>query len=225
MHKKNTKLIITLLSIALLVSVYFICFRDVGAEDIRNYINSYGYYAPIIYILLFTFLPIAFFPVPVLALAAGLAFGLLNGTIYTIIGAGLNSAIMFFMAKFLARDLVVGYLKGKLPEKWTSMFDSEDSKKGFIVVFILRLIPIAPYNVINYGAGLTSIGFVSYIIATLIGILPGTLVFLNIGDKAIDISDPKFLISIVLLILLTVISLYLAKKVSPNHFDKNENYE
>lgn len=171
-----------------------------------------------IYIVIFTFLPIAFFPVPILALAAGLAFGLWNGTLYTIIGAGLNSAIMYYMAKFMAKDLVVEFLKGKLPEKWWDLFEDADSKSGFLVVFVLRLIPLAPYNVINYGAGLTSISFKNYIVATLIGILPGTLVFLNIGDKAIDAKDPAFIVSIALLVMLTVGSLYLAKKVTPNNF-------
>ncbi|WP_024620116.1 TVP38/TMEM64 family protein [Metaclostridioides mangenotii] len=218
MSKKNKKLIVTVSLIAVFVAVYFICFRDIGAEDIRNYVNSYGYCAPIIYIVLFTFLPIAFFPVPILALAAGLAFGLWNGTFYTIIGAGLNSAIMYYMAKFMAKDLVVEFLKGKLPEKWLDLFEEADSKSGFLVVFVLRLIPLAPYNVINYGAGLTSISFKNYIVATLIGILPGTLVFLNIGDKAIDVKNPAFIVSIALLAMLTAGSLYLAKKVTPNNF-------
>lgn len=221
MTNKNKKFIIVVL-IAVFVVVYFAFFRDVRAEDIRRYVDSYGIYAPIIYIALFTFLPIAFFPVPVLALAGGLAFGLWRGTIYTIIGAGLNSAIMFYMAKFIAKDIVVEFLKGKLPEKWWDLFEDADSKRGFLVVFVLRLIPLAPYNVINYGAGLTSINFNNYMIATLIGILPGTLVFLNIGDKAIDIKDPAFLISILLLVMLTLGSLYLAKKITPNNLSKKK---
>jgi len=118
------------------------------------------------------------------------------------------------MAKVLAKDAVTKLLQKKFPEKWSKFLLEMDEKQGFRVIFILRLIPAIPYNVINYGAGLTSIKFSNYMIATILGILPGTLVFLNIGNKAIDIHDPAFIISIVLLILLTVFSLLLGKLIA-----------
>jgi len=70
-----------------------------------------------------------------------------------------------------------------------------------------------PYNLINYGAGLTSIKFSSYMLATILGILPGTLVFLNIGNQALNIHNPAFVVSIILLILLTIFSLILGKMI------------
>ncbi|MDR0879215.1 MAG: TVP38/TMEM64 family protein [Clostridioides sp.] len=215
---KKHKTLLTIAVVGVLVFIYFKYFRGVDAENIRAYISGYGRVGPLVYILLFTLLPMAFFPVPVLALAAGLSFGLWAGTLYTVIGAGINCILMFFMAKFLAKDMVKGFLADKLPEKWMEQFDKADGKRGFMIIFILRLIPFMPYNVINYGAGLTSIGFGSYLSATIIGILPGTLVFLNIGDKAVDVKDPAFILSIVLLVLLAVVSVILAKKVSPGDF-------
>ncbi len=216
--KKNKKVIFSLLLLLLLGIIYFAFFRGLTPEVLREYIQDFGYLAPIIYILCFTLLPIAFFPVPVLALAAGLLFGFLPGTIYTIIGAAINSAIMFLMAKVLAKDAVTELLQKKLPEKWGKFLLEVDEKRGFWVIFILRLIPAMPYNVINYGAGLTPIKFTNYMIATLIGILPGTLVFLNIGSQAIDVKDPAFIVSIILLILLTVFSLVLGKRVAKGKF-------
>lgn len=211
--EKNKKVIILLIILFSLIITYFIFFRGLTPEALRNYIDNFGYLAPLIYILCFTLLPIAFFPVPVLALAAGLLFGFIPGTIYTMVGATLNSAIMFFMAKVLAKDAVTSLLQKKLPEKWSSFLVDLDDKKGFGVIFILRLIPAIPYNLINYGAGLTSIKFSNYMLATFLGILPGTLVFLNIGNQALNIHDPAFIVSIVLLILLTIFSLILGKKI------------
>lgn len=212
--KKNKKTLLSVFLLLILVIIYFIFFKGLTAETLREYIQDFGYLAPIIYILAFTLLPIAFFPVPVLALAGGLLFGFTYGTIYTIIGATLNSGIMFLMAKILAKDAVTELLQKKLPEKWSKFLLEMDEKQGFRVIFILRLIPAMPYNVINYGAGLTSIKFSNYMIATILGILPGTLVFLNIGNKAIDIHDPAFIISIVFLILLTIFSLLLGKLIA-----------
>ncbi|MGN9161577.1 TVP38/TMEM64 family protein [Clostridium sulfidigenes] len=211
--KKNKKLTISMITLLILVITYFAFFRGLTPEILRNYIGGFGYLAPFIYILCFTILPIAFFPVPILALAAGLLFGFLPGTIYTLIGAVLNSAIMFLMAKVLAKDAVTNLLQRKLPENWSSFLFNLDEKKGFGIIFILRLIPAMPYNLINYGAGLTSIKFSSYMLATILGILPGTLVFLNIGNQALNIHNPAFMVSIILLILLTIFSLILGKKI------------
>ena len=211
--KKNKKLIISMITLLILVITYFAFFRGLTPEILRNYIGGFGYLAPFIYILCFTILPIAFFPVPILALAAGLIFGFLPGTLYTLIGAVLNSAIMFLMAKVLAKDAVTNLLQRKLPENWSSFLFDLDEKRGFGIIFILRLIPAMPYNLINYGAGLTSIKFSSYMLATILGILPGTLVFLNIGNQALNIHNPAFIVSIMLLILLTVFSLILGKKI------------
>lgn len=211
--KKNKKLTISMITLLILVITYFAFFRGLTPEILRNYIGGFGYLAPFIYILCFTILPIAFFPVPILALAAGLLFGFLPGTIYTLIGAVLNSAIMFLMAKVLAKDAVTNLLQRKIPENWSSFLFNLDEKKGFGIIFILRLIPAMPYNLINYGAGLTSIKFSSYMLATILGILPGTLVFLNIGNQALNIHNPAFMVSIILLILLTIFSLILGKKI------------
>lgn len=211
--KKNKKLTILMITLLILVITYLAFFRGLTPEILRNYIGGFGYLAPFIYILCFTILPIAFFPVPILALAAGLLFGFLPGTIYTLIGAVLNSAIMFLMAKVLAKDAVTNLLQRKLPENWSSFLFNLDEKKGFGIIFILRLIPAMPYNLINYGAGLTSIKFSSYMLATILGILPGTLVFLNIGNQALNIHNPAFMVSIILLILLTIFSLILGKRI------------
>lgn len=211
--EKNKKVMILLIILFSLIITYFIFFRGLTPEALRNYIDNFGYLAPLVYMLCFTLLPIAFFPVPVLALAAGLLFGFIPGTIYTMVGATLNSAIMFFMAKVLAKDAVTSLLQKKLPEKWSSFLVNLDDKKGFGVIFILRLIPAIPYNLINYGAGLTSIKFSNYMLSTFLGILPGTLVFLNIGNQALNIHDPAFIVSIVILILLTIFSLILGKKI------------
>ncbi len=211
--KKNKKLTISMITLLILVITYFAFFRGLTPEILRNYIGGFGYLAPFIYILCFTILPIAFFPVPILALAAGLLFGFLPGTIYTLIGAVLNSAIMFLMAKVLAKDAATNLLQRKLPENWSSFLFNLDEKKGFGIIFILRLIPAMPYNLINYGAGLTSIKFSSYMLATILGIIPGTLVFLNIGNQALNIHNPAFMVSIILLILLTISSLILGKRI------------
>lgn len=214
MSDKLKKKIIIAVLIVLFIVIYKLFLQGITAQSIRDWVKGFGVMAPIAYIAVWAFLPVFFFPVPVLALAGGLSFGLLEGTILTLIGAMINSTFMFFLANVLAKDMVTKYLSNKLPAKWWNKFYNAEKREGFLIVLICRLIPVMPYNVINYVSGLTSIRFRSYFIATLIGITPGTVIFLNVGDKILDIRSPEFILSIVFVVILTVVSLILGKYVS-----------
>lgn len=214
MSKKMKNNIAVILVLVLFVVIYKLFLQGITAQSIRDWVNGFGIMAPLAYIFVWVVLPVFFFPVPILALAGGLSFGLIDGTIYTLIGAMINSSIMFLLANVLAKDMVTKYLEKKLPKKWWDKFKKADGKEGFIIVLICRLIPVMPYNVINYVSGLTQIKFRNYFIATFVGILPGTVIFLNVGDKILDVKSPEFIVSIVLVVLLTVISLVLGKLVT-----------
>lgn len=211
MSEKLKKKIIIAVSIVLIAVVYKLFLKGITAQSIRDWVNGFGILAPLAYIFVWAVLPVFFFPVPILALAGGLSFGLIDGTIYTLIGAMINSSVMFLLANILAKDMVTKYLEKKLPKKWWNKFRRAEDREGFMIVLVCRLIPVMPYNVINYVSGLTEIKFRNYFLATFIGILPGTIIFLNVGDKILDIRSPEFIISIVLVIILTVVSLVLGK--------------
>ena len=85
---------------------------------------------------------------------------------------------------------------------------------------ILRLIPLVPYNMINYGYGLTNISLTKYMIASVLGIIPGTVVFLNFGATSTNVFSKEFLIASLLVILLTVGSIYLSKLVEKREQQK-----
>ncbi len=217
---KNSNLIkkaTIVIGLIFLVIIYKRYLSNITAQNIRAWISTFGVFAPIAYMFVWALLPIFFFPVPVLALAGGLSFGLIEGTVFTLIGAIINSSLMFIIAKVLAKDMVRNYLEKKLPEKWWKIFMESEGRQGFIIIFICRLIPIMPYNVINYAAGLTNISFLNYSLATAIGILPGTLVFINVGDKLLDVKSPEFVVSIILLIMLMVVSVLLGKYATKRH--------
>lgn len=212
----SKKKIITLISVILMVIISYYIFKIFTPEKIRNIIQGYGKNASFIYILLFSILPIFFFPVPILAIVAGISFGLFEGILYTMIGAMINSSIMFVMAKKFAKDKVVELFKTKISEKWYNKMIAIEKNNGFLIIFLLRLLPIAPYNVINYLSGLTEISFLRYSLATFLGIIPGTFVFLNVGDKAINVYSVEFVISLLGFLLLTIFSIILIKKVDKN---------
>ena len=219
--KVNKKTVSILLGLVVLFLFYKFFLKGITAQSIRDWVNGFGVLAPVAYIFVWALLPIFFFPVPVLALAGGLSFGLVDGSIYTVVGAIVNSSLMFWMAKLLAKDIVSSYLEKKMPKKWWDRFMNVGKKDGFFVVFICRLIPVMPYNVINYASGLTEISFISYSLATIFGILPGTVIFLNVGDKILDVGSPEFVWSIIFVVILTIVSVALGKYVS-NRAEKRE---
>lgn len=181
--------------------------RNYSSEEIKNFINSYGKIAPIVYIILFASMPITIFPDALLVIAGGMAFGILYGTIYTMIGAILASTLAFVISRYFARDRAEKFMK----EKFNFNFLKEN-RNEFLTILILRLIPLIPFDVISYGAGFSKIKYKNFISATILGIIPGVVVFTNLGDKSLNFKSIEFLCAIGLLIALLLISLLLKKK-------------
>ena len=197
-------------------------FSRVSAGGLQARLAELGPWAPAGYILLFTLLPAVFFPVAVLAMAGGLLFGLVRGSLYTFLGAMLNCALMFLLSRRLGRARVEGYIRQKLPAPWQARLRRAGGRQGFWLLVLLRLIPAVPYNLINYAFGLTGMGLPRYLLASAIGIIPGTLAFINIGDKALDPASPAFWAAVGLLALLLAVTALLGRRLFPGTTENGE---
>lgn len=213
--KKRKSLLMILLSGAAGLLCWYLG-TLVSPQQLQQFLQELGSWAAIGYIALFTILPAFFFPVAVLALAGGLLFGLWWGSLYTFLGAILNCTLMFFLARYVGRKRVEDLIRRKLTPQWQKRLEDLNSSGGFLLLILLRLIPAVPYNLINYAFGLSSMGYGTYILASAIGIIPGTFAFINIGDKALDVTSPDFWIAIGLLLLLLAVTGILGKKMYPN---------
>ena len=191
--------------------------RVISPGEIQGALEGLGIWAPLAYTGLFVVLPAFFFPVAVLALAGGLLFGLWKGAVYTFIGAVLNCSLMFWISRHVGRSKVEALIRRKLSPQWQSRLARLGGRDGFLFLIVLRLIPTVPYNLINYAFGITGMPYGIYILASAIGIIPGTFAFINIGDKVLDVTSPDFWIAIGLLVLLVVVTGLLGKKLFPNN--------
>ena len=219
---KIRKTLITLLAFATLAAACIYAGTVITPGQLQTLIGSTGSWAALAYIGLFTLLPAFFFPVAVLALAGGLLFGLWWGSLYTFIGAMLNCTLMFLLARYVGRDKVEQMLRDRLSVFWQEKLKGLEGRSGFLILVILRLIPAVPYNLINYSFGLTGMGFTTYLIGSAIGIIPGTLAFINIGDKALDVTSPDFWIAVGLLGGLLLVTSILGKFAFPDHKKNGE---
>lgn len=113
------------------------------------------------------------------------------GTIYTVIGATLGASAAFLTARHLGRDFIEGFLKGRL-----KVFDDGAERHGLKAVLFVRLIPLFPFNIVNYGAGLSKIRFKDFFFATLIGIIPGSFAYVNLANSIMDIRSWRFAIAL-----------------------------
>lgn len=221
--RENRKKWFKIGSIIIIGVLSVIAVRFISIETIRNWVGESGKNAPLIYIGLFSILPIFFFPVPILAFGGGVLFGVLEGTLYTIVGAAINSAIMFYMTKYLGTDFFEEFLNKRVSISLRKKFLTKNQKTLSGLFFVFRLIPLVSYNLINYISGLTEIKFLNYIATTIIGIIPGTIAFLNVGDKSLNIGSPEFFQAVLGLVLLIAAS-SIALKIYLKKEDHDHNY-
>lgn len=203
--KKSLKYLLIIGIIVVLIGVIFNLYKkNYGVEDIKAYIISFGIFAPVIYIIMFALVPLTLFPDSILAISGGLVFGLIKGYIFTAIGALIGASISFMLARILGRDFVVKFSKNKLQN-----VEKIIGNNGFLIIVLLRLIPLFPFDIISYGAGVSNVKYKEYILATFIGTIPGILVFTNIGAQWVNVGKTSFYISIASLIFLFLMSIFL----------------
>lgn len=130
------------------------------------------WWVPIVLILIYGIGGMFGLPGSALTLVIGALYGLMPGIFYNVIASNLAAMTGFLTARYLGRGFVERFLKGR----WKD-FDEGSKTQGFRVIFYLRLIPLFPFNGINFGAGLSKIRFTDYALASLVGMIPGTFVY------------------------------------------------
>ena len=124
---------------------------------------------------------VAFLPGSVLTLGAGAAFGLWKGFVLVSIGSTVGATASFLVGRFLLRDWVSRRLE-KIPA--FAAVAGAVGQEGWKVVLLTRLSPVLPFNLLNYGYGLTTVGLGEYALASWIGMMPGTLLYVYLGAAA-----------------------------------------
>ncbi|WCK52955.1 TVP38/TMEM64 family protein [Aneurinibacillus sp. Ricciae_BoGa-3] len=180
-------------------------------QSIRDWILSFGWIAPLLYILLYTVRPLLLFPASILSLSGGLAFGTLFGTVYTVIGATLGAALSFLVARYLGKDLV--------RKQWTGNWGKLETKlaeQGFLYVFLLRLIPLFPFDLISYISGISKVHFRAFVYGTLFGIIPATFAYNFFGASLTKGTVKDIILAILMFLAALIIPLLFKKKFDPS---------
>ena len=150
------------------------------------------------------------FPGTPLTLIAGSLFGNIWGTLIALVGNTLGATLAFLLARYVLRD----YIQEKFVSKYPKINECNKSveKRGFPTVISLRLIPLFPFNALNFLLGITKIPTKTYIIASFIGMIPGTFLFVYFGESLRMLSWVNILLALLGIIILTYIGKLYEKK-------------
>lgn len=153
-------------------------------QPFAQWVDGLGFWGPAVFVFGYAIAVVAFVPASLLTLGAGAIFGIVHGVIYVFAAATVGSCLAFLVSRYLARSAVEKKLEGK--PKFAAI-DRAVEAEGLKIVFLLRLTPAVPFNLLNYALGLTRVRFADYAIAS-VGMLPGTLLYVYSGKLAGDVA-------------------------------------
>jgi uncharacterized membrane protein YdjX (TVP38/TMEM64 family) len=174
----NNRLIRVLLLLGLLAGVVLaIIYRDqFDGAALEAWVRDAGPLAPLLFMLVYAVAAVLFLPGSVLTLAGGALFGPVLGTFYNLTGATLGATLAFLIARYLASDWVAEKTGGRVKQLINGV-----EGEGWRFVAFVRLVPLFPFNLLNYALGLTRLRLLHYIIATYLFMLPGAVAYTYLG--------------------------------------------
>ena len=218
----NVKVWRPLILVILLLAV-IILLRLSGVADklthVRQWINGLGSWEPLAFVLIYILAVVLALPGSAITIAGAALFGSLLGVVLVSIASTTGASICFLISRYLARDFILR--KFGQNEKFLKL-DRLTEEHGAIVVAITRLIPLFPFNVLNYGFGLTAVRFRTYLFWSWLCMLPGTILYVVGTDVILSgVSEGKIPWLLVLVLLLAAVILALLvywarKKLSCN---------
>jgi uncharacterized membrane protein YdjX (TVP38/TMEM64 family) len=184
--KNRLKVIAWVLALAAVIILFRVFNIQEHLANILSWIEELGFAGYFVYILLYIAACIFLLPGSVLTLGAGFIYGVGKGSILVSAASTLGASAAFLVGRCFAREMVRRKIDSK---KSFKDIDEAVSKEGRKIVFLLRLSPVFPFNILNYSLGLTGIRFRDYFFASWIGMIPGTVMFVYLGSLAGNLAS------------------------------------
>lgn len=153
-------------------------------QGFAAWVNGLGAWGPLVFVVGYVVATVAFVPGVLLTLAAGAIFGLGRGVLYVFVAATLGASAAFLVSRYVARAVIERRIAGNAR---FAAIDRAVGAQGRKIVFLLRLSPVFPFNLLNYALGLTRVRFADYLVASA-GMVPGTILYVYYGKLIGDVS-------------------------------------
>lgn len=178
-------LVLMVLAAAAVLAVVILPLKDLLVEFLER-VRALGPWGPALLAAAYIPASLLFVPGSLLTLGAGFLFGVPVGTAAVSVGSVLGACAAFLAGRTLARGWIEEKVSGK--PKFRAV-DEAVGRQGFKIVLLTRLSPIFPFNLLNYAYGVTPVSFRDYLLASWIGMLPGTVLYVYLGSAAKSLAD------------------------------------
>jgi len=232
MPKKSNLVILLLLAlflamVAVAANAFFSRYRELTSANLDAFIRSFGAWSLVVFIFTYIIASPIPFMATILAGAGGLLFGPWIGLLIATLVGILTSLIPFSIARRLGRDWVQAKMKGGKLERFINQWDDGS---GFKFVFILRIVPVLPWEMQNYVAGVTKIKLPAYFLATFLGMIPMSLGLVLVGAAAKQPGSWQFYAALVyaaaaFLVPMAVLYFQQKRKSSPRSNEDTKEHE
>lgn len=176
---------IKLVGAALVVVCMILLSRRVNVQELfaqaLERIQELGWIGFAVFALLYTVSTIFFLAPTVLTLGAGAAYGVVKGTMLVSVSSMLGASASFLIGRYFARGIIAGKVEGNPRFK---AIDDAVAREGWKIVGLTRLSPVFPFSLLNYTYGLTPVSFRAYFLASWIGMIPGTIMYVYLGKAS-----------------------------------------
>lgn len=181
---------VKLIVVAVVLAGLFVTFKFVPVggylEAFSTWVGNMGYTGKVVFGAGYVICTVLFIPGSILTLAAGALFGPVIGTIVVSLASTTGAVIAFLIARYFMRSQVESWVQDN---KKFGAIDRAVGKQGAKIVLLTRLSPVFPFNLLNYAFGLTRVRLTSYFVASLIGMLPGTALYVFLGAAVGNVSQ------------------------------------
>lgn len=157
-----------------------------GPQQIREWAGGAGPLLPLLFFLFYALVAVAPVPRTVLTVTSGVLFGPVLGSIVALGATGISATLALLGVRALGRDRVAGHLHHPA----VRAIDDRLAQRGWLAVAALRMIPLAPFSIVNYCCGLSSVRVLPYLAATLVGSAPGTISTVVLAGSLAGHTDP-----------------------------------
>lgn len=213
------KIIIFITVAAAVAGIHFSGVTELFNQDsLHQRVASLGAVAPVGFILLYTIAPVLFLPGLPITIAGGIIFGPFWGVVYSIIGATSGASVAFLISRYVARQ----WVERKLTSPRWQQLNSSVEKNGWKIVAFTRLVPLFPFNLLNYAFGLTPVRFIPYALTSAICMLPACIAFIVFSSSLPDLLKGN--VSTGLIVGIALIALVSLIPVMIKRYSDNKKY-
>jgi uncharacterized membrane protein YdjX (TVP38/TMEM64 family) len=177
--------LLLILAAAVVAVLLFLPVRE-HLGQLLTWIQRLGWWGPVLMVGIYVVACVLWVPGSLLTLGIGYAFGLAAGLVIVSLGSTLGASAAFLLGRTLARGWVESRIAGS--PRFRAL-DHAVAEHGFKIVLLTRLSPVFPFALLNYAFGATRVSFRDYVLASWIGMLPGTVVYVYLGSIAQDLAD------------------------------------